>query len=252
MAFFKSGQFDIHFAEFGAGPPVVLVHGFASNLEVNWVQTGWVGALVDAGHRVIALDNRGHGKSEKSHDPADYGAPLMAKDVINLAHHLGLNDAALLGYSMGARISAFAALNEPARFRAIIFGGLGINMVRGTGDPAPIIKALEAPALADVTHAGGRMFRAFAEHTGSDLKALAACMAASRQPISEKALGAIDIPALVAVGSHDTIGGDPVALAALLPRGEAAIISGRDHMRATGDKQFKQVTLDFLAKNLPT
>jgi pimeloyl-ACP methyl ester carboxylesterase len=251
LAFFDSDGFSIHYARFGAGRPVIAVHGFASNLNVNWVETGWVETLTEAGYEVIALDNRGHGQSEKSYNTADYPAARMAGDVINLAHHLGLKDVVLLGYSMGARIAAFAAMAAPSLIRAAIFGGLGINMVRGTGDPALIIEALEAPTLADIAEPGARAFRSFGEQTGSDLKALAACMASSRQPILAEELGKLAMPVLVAVGSDDEIGGDPVALAELIPHGEAFIIAGRDHMRATGDRAFKGAVVAFLSRNLP-
>jgi pimeloyl-ACP methyl ester carboxylesterase len=89
------------------GTPIVLVHGFASNARVNWVTTGWVATLTGAGHRVIALDNRGHGASEGPHDPAQYGtATHMAEDVRRLMDHLGIERADVMGFSMGAWIAA--------------------------------------------------------------------------------------------------------------------------------------------------
>jgi len=245
---FQSENIEIAYADYGDGPPVVLVHGFASNGRVNWVDTGWVSTLVESGFRAITIDNRGHGQSQKLYDPAFYSARTMAHDVANLIEHLGLGRANLLGYSMGARISAFTALDAPEKVRTVTFGGLGINMIRGLSDSSEIIKGLEAPTLKEITHKTGRQFRIFAEHTGSDLKALASCMAASRTRISESDVGKISAPALVAVGSEDDIGGAPEPLAALLPKGEALIIDRRDHMRATGDPQFKKGVLSFLER----
>lgn len=243
---FTSDEIQIAYEVHGEGAPILLIHGFASNGQVNWVDTGWVETLTDAGFQAITIDNRGHGSSEKLYDPAAYPARIMAQDAANLIDHLGIGPLPVMGYSMGARISAFLALDRPELVSAVIFGGLGINMVRGFQNSEVIVAGLLAPALEDVGDPTGRMFRRFADSTGSDRKALAACMQSSRDPITEDDIGRIDVPALVAVGSADDVGGDPEALAALLPRGEAYVIERRDHMRATGDKMFKQAALDFL------
>lgn len=251
MPTFQSEGFEIAYEIFGAGRPIVAVHGFGSSAQVNWVATGWVDTLTKAGYRVIALDNRGHGQSQKIYDPAVYGARDMARDVANLIDHLELGAVALIGYSMGARISAFVCLQNPEKVECVIFGGLGANMPTPTLDSEEIIEALNAPALSDVTHPTGRQFRIFADHTKSDRKALAACMAGSRTPITVEALGTIAVPALVAVGSEDVVGGDAQTLADMLPQGEALVIERRDHMRATGDPQFKRGALDFLGRVYP-
>jgi len=228
--------------------PVVLVHGFASNISMNWVMPGWVETLTETGYRVIALDNRGHGGSEKLHDPSQYGGPLMAEDVRRLIEHLGLEQAHVMGYSMGARISAFLALKYPSLVRTTIFGGLGINMVRGMAGTGPIANALEAPSIEDVVNPTARTFRAFAEQTKSDLKALAACIRSSRDPISRDDVGRISCPVMVAVGSEDVIAGPAADLAKLIPTAEAFVIPSRDHMKAVGDKEYKAAVLKFLEK----
>lgn len=251
MPVFQSEGFSIAYEVYGEGPPVVCVHGFASNGTVNWVTTGWVDALVDAGYQAITIDNRGHGQSEKIYDPDVYSSRLMARDVAHLIDHLELGKAALLGYSMGARICAFVCIDAPDKVACAIFGGLGENMVRGLTNSEEIIKALNAPALSEVSHPTGRQFRIFAEHTKSDLKALAACMSSSRVKISEDDLGQIAVPVLVAVGSEDEVGGDPKVLAGMIPHGESLVIERRDHMRATGDPQFKAGALAFLARVYP-
>lgn len=251
MPSFTSQSIEIAYESYGKGPPLVLVHGFASNGEVNWVQTGWVDTLVAAGYRAITIDNRGHGKSQKLYDADVYPANKMAADVVNLIDHLQLGQASLIGYSMGARISAFAALEAPEKIMAAVFGGLGINMIRGLGNSDQIIAGLRAPSLAQVRDPAGRQFRKFAEHTKSDLEALAVCMASTRVPIAAEDVARIGAPVLVAVGSEDEIGGDPRALANLMPRGEALIIERRDHMRATGDPQFKKGVTDFLQRVYP-
>ena len=118
--------------------PILLIHGFASNAETNWGATGWISLLAKEGHRVIALDNRGHGASAKLYGLGDYGAPLMAQDAFRLMQHLGIEKAHVIGYSMGARISAFLSLAHPDRVASLVFGGLGYNMVRGMAGTGPI------------------------------------------------------------------------------------------------------------------
>jgi pimeloyl-ACP methyl ester carboxylesterase len=245
---FQHDGVEIAFLDEGAGEPIVLVHGFASNAMVNWVSTGWVATLTKTGRRVIALDNRGHGASSKLYDPAAYRTSLMAGDVRALLDHLGLARADVMGYSMGARIAAVLALEQAAYVRSAIMGGLGIHLVAGAGLPPAIADALEAPALDDVHDDFGRMFRAFAEQTKSDLRALAACIRGSRQTLTPEQVASIRAPVLIAVGTKDVIAGSAHELAAIIPNARALDIPGRDHMLAVGDKVFKEGVLKFLAE----
>ena len=237
-----------HYPPVGAdkGQPIVLVHGFASSCRVNWVNPRWVDALTKDGRRVIALDNRGHGRSEKLYDPELYRTDILASDVANLIAHLGLGRVDLMGYSMGARIVAFLALARPDLSRSIILGGLGAHLVEGVGLPIGIADAMQAPSLASLTDPMQRMFRAFAEQTGSDLQALAACMRGTRQTLTEAEVGEIVAPALVAVGTKDNIAGDGRKLAMMFANGASLEIPGRDHNLAVGDKIYKAGALAFL------
>jgi pimeloyl-ACP methyl ester carboxylesterase len=248
MPEFDSDGVKIAYIDEGEGDPVLLIHGFASNVAANWADPSWVETLLGAGRRVIAYDNRGHGKSEKLYDPALYGAPAMAEDACRLLDHLGIKRADVLGYSMGARIAAFLVFQHPERVRSVVFGGLGINMVRGMVGAGPLARALEVPSIDDVSNDTARSFRRFAEQTNSDLKALAACMRGPREKVTPEALATIAVPALVAVGSEDVIGGSGAALAALIPGAQTLEIKGRDHMKAVGDSQFKQGVLNFLTQ----
>jgi pimeloyl-ACP methyl ester carboxylesterase len=248
MPIVRNVDVELAYLDQGSGEPIVLVHGFASTAEVNWVQPGWVSTLTRAGRRAIALDNRGHGRSTKLTDPAAYHTRLMADDVRALIDHLRIERADVMGYSMGARIVAFLALAHPSRVRAVIMGGLGSRLVHEVGLPVSIAEALEAPSLADVSDPTGRTFRAFAEQTKSDLRALAACIRGSRQTLSADEVARIAAPVLVAVGTDDPIAGSAQDLAALLPNGRALDIPGRDHMLAVGDRVFKQGVLAFLAE----
>ena len=248
MPVFTHDNIEIAFIDEGEGEPIVLVHGFASTKEVNWVAPGWVTTLTRAGRRVIALDNRGHGQSSKLYDPALYSTTLMAGDVRALLDHLGVARADVMGYSMGARIAAFLAVDHPGAVRSAILGGLGIRLVDGVGLPTSIADALEAPTLLDVPDQEGRMFRTFAEQTKSDLRALAACIRGSRQTLTRAQVAGIHAPVLVAVGTKDDVAGSARDLAALIPGAQTFDIPGRDHMLAVGDKTFKQSVLDFLAQ----
>lgn len=246
MPSFKNGDVEISYIDEGEGQPIVLIHGFASTKDVNWLSTAWVSTLTRAGRRVIALDNRGHGASSKLYDPAAYHTDKMADDVRALLDHLHIERADVMGYSMGARITAYLTVTHPERVRSAVLGGLGIRLVSGVGLPETIADALEAPTLGDVTDPTGRVFRAFAEQTKSDLKALAACIRGSRQVLSREQVGAIGIPVLVAVGTKDDVAGSAQDLAALIPGATALDIPDRDHMLAVGDKAYKAGVLAFL------
>jgi pimeloyl-ACP methyl ester carboxylesterase len=248
---FSSDGVNLAYIDEGDGEAVLLLHGFASNLQVNWVDTGWVAELTRAGRRVVAMDNRGHGESAQPLEPDAYGTPAMAEDARRLLDHLGIERADIMGYSMGARIAAFLAAAHPERVRSLVLSGLGEGLVKGVGPPEPIAAALLAPSLEDVADPAARAFRQFADQTGSNRRALAACISAGRETMSPEELGRIAAPVLVAVGSKDDIAGSPHALAAHIPGAEVFEIAGRDHMKAVGDRAHKKAVLEFLTRQAP-
>jgi len=241
---------DEHPSDIDLGEPILLVHGFASTHAVNWVFPQWVKTLTEAGRRVVAFDNRGHGRSQKFYDPAAYSLTKMAEDARVLLDHLDIEAADVMGYSMGAKITAFLADAHPRRVRSAVLGGLGPHLVDGGGVPTHVLAAMEAPSLESLTNPKERLFRAFAEATKSDLAALAACARGSREGLEQNRLAELDLPVLVAIGTADDIAGDPYELARLFPRGEALAIPGCDHNRAVGDKVYKNAVLEFL-RNRP-
>jgi pimeloyl-ACP methyl ester carboxylesterase len=248
MPVFHHDDFDIAYLDEGAGDPVLLIHGFASSKEVNWVQPGWVETLTKAGYRVIALDNRGHGASSKLYDSERYHIGLMAEDARALLDHLGIARADVMGYSMGARITAFLALKTPQRVRSAILAGLGMTLIAGGGPGEPVALGLEAETLADVTDPMARTFRAFADQTKSDRRALAACLRGSRTLMSEDDARRISVPMLIAVGTADPIAGSAHKLAEIIKGAEVLDIPGRDHMKAVGDRVYKAGVIDFLSR----
>ncbi|MGE0242064.1 MAG: alpha/beta fold hydrolase [Parvibaculaceae bacterium] len=247
MPSFRSDIADISYEVTGEGAPVLLIHGFASNARVNWWDTGWVKTLNDAGYQAITFDNRGHGLSTKLYDEAAYPAPVMAEDARRLLDHLGIPQTLVMGYSMGARIAAFLTITHPGRVRAAVFAGLAENMIKGFGGSEPIALALEAASVDDVGDPGARVFRLFAEQTGSDLKALAACMRSERQKISPAELQDINVPVLVVAGEADDIAGAVQPLVDAIPGAQGVVLPRRNHMNAVGDRQHQEAVIRYFS-----
>jgi pimeloyl-ACP methyl ester carboxylesterase len=248
MQKFNSAGVDIAFQDEGQGAPLLLIHGFASNGRVNWQATGWVKTLLAAGYRVITIDNRGHGESQKLYDPQQYSAPMMAEDAARLLEHLGIVQAAVMGYSMGARISAFLTMQRPELVSRVIFAGLAERMVLGVPGAEAIAQGLAAATARDITDLSARAFRIFAESTKSDLKALAACILSSRVKIKSEALSRIACPVLVVAGEVDDVAGPVQPLVDLIPGAVGVLLPGRNHMNAVGDSGYKKAVLAFLAQ----
>ena len=246
MMTFDHDGLSLRYIDEGTGPVVLLIHGFASNIEMNWIGPGWVAFLADRGYRVVAIDNRGHGKSDKPHDPDAYQPRRMVDDAVALLDRLDVDSAIWFGYSMGARIGAFAALRRPARLNALVLGGLGMGLVTGLDGADGIAEALLADDPTSVTGARPQMFRTFADKTGSDRRALAACIQTSREVLAAEDVARIECPALVAVGSRDDLAGSAEGLAKLIPNGRTLDIPNRDHMLAVGDAVFRRGVADFL------
>ena len=246
MQKFNSAGVEIAYEVWGQGPPILLIHGFASNAFVNWRDTHWVKVLTEAGRQVIALDNRGHGQSQKFYDAGDYSSPLMAADAKRLLDHLGLKQVDVMGYSMGARISAFLTMTYPSYVRRAIFAGLASRMISGLGGSDEIAAALEAPTREDVTDKMALGFRLFAEQTQSDLRALAACIRSTRVKIKPEALAAIAVPVLVVAGENDDVAGDVAGLTSIIPGSKGVVLPRRNHMNAVGDRGYKDAVLEFL------
>jgi pimeloyl-ACP methyl ester carboxylesterase len=248
MPSFHNGNVQIAYLDEGEGDPIVLVHGFASSKNVNWVYPAWVSELKKNNRRVVALDNRGHGDSSKLYDPEEYHIGTMAGDVIALMDHLRIERADMMGYSMGGRMTALISQTQPQRIRSAILGGIGIGVINGGGPGKTVADALEAPSLDDVTDPVGRMFRAFADQTRSDRRALAACLRGSRRLMTREEAAQISVPVLIAVGTTDEIAGSAQELAKIIPESQVLDIPHRDHMRAVGDKVYKAGVLEFLSR----
>lgn len=249
MPSFHNGSVEIAYLDEGEGDPILLIHGFASSKNVNWVYPLWVSTLTKAGYRVIALDNRGHGESTKLYDPEQYSIGAMAGDARALMDHLKIERADVMGYSMGGRITAFLAAHHSDRVRSAILGGIGIGLMDDEGRPGEnVASALETESPETIVDPMGKMFRNFADQTRSDRRALAACMRGSRRLMTRDEAASIKVPTLIAVGTTDDVAGSAQELSEIIPGSQVLDIPNRDHMRAVGDRVYKDGVLEFLAK----
>lgn len=233
-------HFELHGPDDGA--PVVLVHGFASDYKLNWVGTRWQETLTSAGYRVIGLDCRGHGSSDKPHDPAAYALEIMAADVRRLLEHLEIEAANYLGYSMGAKIGVQGMLDFPKRLDRVVLGGIGWGGAFGAA--GQIAKALRGGPI------DGPVAKTFYEFAKArplnDLEALAACILGPQPKPDPKALASITNPVLVVVGEQDDIVADVDSLIESIPTARLVRIAGRNHMSAVPAGEFKKAVLEFL------
>ena len=225
---------------------VLLLHGFGSNAAVNWQGTGWIDLLEKQGFGVLAPDQRGHGASTKFYSAEDYGPDIFATDAASLLDALGIERVNVVGFSMGARVAAWFAAHQVRRTDKLVLSGMGEHIFGGRGGNEEIARALECDDPDALDHPRAREFRTFAKRTGSDLKALAACIRPSKQQITPELIGTILAPTLVCVGTEDDTAGRGQPLVDLLPNGSLHEATGLGHHRSVGDKGVKGAIVDFL------
>jgi pimeloyl-ACP methyl ester carboxylesterase len=230
----------------GDGVPVLLLHGFASDSFINWVRPGIVDALVRAGYKAIALDQRGHGLSDKPHEPAAYAGDTMIRDAQAMLDHLSISSALVVGFSMGS-INTVGLIKADDRVKAAVLGGVGSHtiMVRAEGGNF-LADAMTVEDKSTITNPIAKSFRDFADLTRADRKALAALQSASRPPMDD--LEAINVPVLVLGSDNDPLAGDVQALADKIPGAKAATVGGT-HLNVVNNPAFHQHIVDFLNEN---
>lgn len=230
-------------------PPVLLHHGFGASGMINWKAPGVISRLYDAGRKVVTIDARGHGASDKPHDPAFYGEARMARDVSALIDELGVPAVDLAGYSMGAIVSLITASQEP-RIRRLVTGGVGEGVVATGGVDTrhvpnqAIVEALLADDPATISNPAALAFRQFADAFAADRKALAA--QASVVHAAPIALDRITAPTLVTAGDADPLAVHPERLAAAIPGARSLLVKG-DHRSAVADPTFVKAMVAFFA-----
>ncbi len=252
MPFFDSDGVRIHYLDRGHGAPVLMIHGFGSSAEEHWVKSGMVERLARR-WRVIAYDARGHGHSDKPHDPAKYGLAHMSADAIALLDHLKIRRARMMGYSMGGRITLEVLMHHRERLSAVVLGGYGQGgQIATPGQRHRIAAALLAEDPAVIEDVLARRFRRGAERNGKDLRARAACIGAEEttdaaSTLDYDALRRAAAPVLIATGDKDVIPGDPRPLAGWFRDARVVLLEGGEHTTVPADPRFHQAVEDFLA-----
>ena len=256
---FASAGVPIRFIEDGSGEPVILLHGYTSDAESEWVRSGLFAALAER-YRAIALDARGHGGSGKPHDPAAYG-PEMGLDIIRLMDHLGFPRAHVVGYSMGAHIVAQLLIARPERFLSATLGGAVGRLGWTEADQQRVdVEAAEMdegslrsqtirlwprdqppPTEEQIRARSARLL------AGKDPRALAAVRRSNpAQVIALERLAATKVPVLGVVGGDDPYLRDFERLRAMLPALRLAVVEGATHDEAPHRPEFARAVLDFL------
>jgi pimeloyl-ACP methyl ester carboxylesterase len=256
MPYLDNDGIKIYYEIEGSGPDLMMIHGFAANIEINWRIPKWIETLGNE-NRLILMDCRGHGKSDKPTDPAQYGAK-MVEDITKLMEHLSIEKSNFFGYSMGARLTLNLLLTKPKHINSAILGGFVVpppSDQQTSFRYQSVIEAFKAESIDKVKDLVGREFRKFAVSTGANLEALAAVMMASQQAPEEiyenqkgikKMLRKISVPILTVVGSDDFLPGDKALFAKIVPESCHFQIQGRDHLTVVPDPKFHAVVKAFL------
>jgi len=242
---------EIAFEQVGAGPPVVLVHGFAASRIITWKNTAWYDWLLGAGHSVVALDCRGHGESGKPHSPDSYNDRKMAMYIVVVMDAVGVGAAPVMSYSMGSDLARASMQLAPERVEQAILAGVGENYFSFWEDRnETIAQGFLADDPASLHDRTAIEFRKFAERAGNDLEALAACMRRDRISSTAQELGQMAQPILVVCGEDDPLAGRAAPLAGHFAHGSAVTVPRRNHHSTVGDRAFKEAARDFLDRSL--
>jgi pimeloyl-ACP methyl ester carboxylesterase len=252
MAVIDSNGVSIFYEDIGSGVPIVLVHGFASNIHGNWRRSGWIDFLHGLGRRVVALDVRGHGQSGKPHGIAAYEGNALPDDVLAVMDAVGLEETEIMGYSMGGWITLNLLARMPERFSSAIVGGSGLH----TGAPSRehrevLATGLEAADDRLVTDPVAQRFRRLAMASGdNDLQALAAVQRSERTRADEASLRRVRVPVQVVVGERDGALSSAQRLVEVMPNAALTVLPGEDHISAVRSSGYRGAVAEFLAVRL--
>lgn len=252
MAVFTHDGFSLHYEVHGEGRPVVLLHGITVSFAGNYAGFGWIERLRARGLQVIGLDFRGHGKSDKPHDPAAYGATALAGDVIALLDHLKLERASLIGYSLGSVIALKLLQTQTTRCDRSVLIATGDGLIGLPPFTLTDINPLLLDALNRTEYPADlpqhiATYWMLATRIGGDRLASAAAARGDYPAASAQTLAHIDTSVLVISGERDPVLGTGAQLAAALPQGRYLEIAGADHFQLSTDDRAQNAVADFLA-----
>ena len=233
----------IAWRELGEGRPVVLIHGFFSDAQTNWLKYGHAAAIAAAGFRVIMPDLRAHGDSARPHDSASYPPDALAQDGHALIAHLGLSDYDLGGYSLGARTTV-RMLATGATPRRVVIAGMGLDGITRADRRAGHFRNILTNLGKHERGSPEWMAEAFLKTTGGDPIALLGIID-TFVGTPEQALDAIVQPVLVVSGKDDDDNGSAPALADALPQARYVEVPG-NHMSAVTKSELGQAIASFL------
>lgn len=241
--FEAKGGIRIAWRETGEGRPLILIHGYFSEADTNWIKYGHAAALAEAGFRVIMPDLRAHGLSDKPHDRANYPKDILADDQFALIDHLGLTEFDLGGYSLGGRTVA-RMLAKGCRPRRAVISGMGLEGLTNTGTRAGHFRHVLENLGKHQRGSPAFMAEAFLKTTGGDPIALLRLLESFVDTPVEM-LRTVDMPIGVVCGDADSDNGSAAALAELVPQGQLITVPG-NHMSAVIKPELGLAIRDFL------
>lgn len=231
---------EIAYWDKGDGDPLLLLHGFTASSHINWELSGITQALLDRGRRVIMMDARGHGESDKPHTSYSYWNRAMAKDVGGLAEYLMLYDYDVLGYSMGAKVAIETQLMY-GRMRKMVLAGLEIYHEDGTLSNKERKKRVQN-MLSDNPEGKDEYWK-YSMKTGGDRKAFAARLEGNIYPeFSHWDLKKLHLPVLVINGTREY---DAERAASYFPEARGVSLRG-SHVTLLRNKDFPNQVINFL------
>ncbi|MEZ4480398.1 MAG: alpha/beta hydrolase [Dehalococcoidia bacterium] len=229
----------------GQGRPLVLVHGYTASVRTQWELPGWVSFLAPR-HRLLLVDVRGHGESEKPRQPGAYSLSLMASDVVAAMDAAGLGRADIMGYSMGAMIAMELLLAQGRRFDRAVLGGMGATWPKSRDEHCREWEDEDAPRMRHHPLEWAKSWAYFARHY--DFRAMRALAQNTFEggPVNPERLPEIEHPVLSVVGTRDRFCRGTVLLGERLPNCKLVKLSGRGHVTAVRDPRFKEAVRCFL------
>lgn len=254
---FQSGHVEseglqIYYQRQGKGPTMVLVHGWGTDTQSNWVDSGWI-ALLAQYRSVLSIDIRGHGKSDKPLALAPYSYPSLSQDVLSVMDALAIEKADFIGFSMGSFIGAYLLGHHPKRFNSMILGGIGDETEASAAQGVAIAAALRAPNLESIDSDAGKRIRLFIESNPNNNLPSLAFSALRIWPdgypikIAGPNIATAQFPVLIVNGEHDyPYVNSADRLVAALANARQLEIPDADHLSTVFDERFKKAAVDFL------